>query len=79
MLSILLYSFIFHFIHVSGECTVDDNEDVIFLLDFSSSMLDSEFGLMRDFASAIALDHLPSGSRVACVGFGTYPVEFFQF
>jgi len=79
MISILLYSFIFIFTYVHGGCEEQVEEDVIFLLDYSSSMDQDQFGLMKDFAARLVLEKLPTGSRVACVGFGTYPATYFYF
>ena len=42
--------------------------DVIFLMDYSSSMNDAQFDLMKEFASRLVVEKLSIGDRVACVG-----------
>jgi len=79
MLSILLYSFIFFIDIARATCAVDVDEDVIFLLDFSTSMDEDDFELMKEFAARLARETLPEGARVACLGFGSYPTVFFNF
>jgi len=79
MMSILLYSFIFFFDIARATCAVNVDEDVIFLLDFSTSMSEEDFEVMKQFAARLTRETLPDNARVACLGFGEYPVTFFDF
>jgi len=69
--TILLVVFTLLVFNTKAGCVGGDPLDVIFMLDSSGSLAESDFVLQKEFAADLVQNYLPNNARVACHAFGS--------